>query len=53
MMASVRTLGSRRHILRELTYTLILSAIALGSTGWMAAPDGSGLYPQIAAIFRP
>jgi hypothetical protein len=54
MMASVRTLGSRPYIVRELAYTLILSAIALGSMGWMSAPDRAGAdHPQISSIFRP
>ncbi len=54
MMASVRTLGSRPHILRELAYTLVLSAIALASTGWMAASERSGsVASQVTAVYHP
>jgi hypothetical protein len=53
-MASVRTLGSRPHILRELAYTLVLSAIALASTGWMAAGERAGPTPsQVSAVYHP
>jgi hypothetical protein len=53
-MAPVRTLGSRPHILRELAYTLVLSAIALASTGWMAASERTGPAPsQVSAVYHP
>jgi hypothetical protein len=54
MMASVRTLGSRPYIVRELAYTIILSAIALGSMGWMSTPDRTDVgHPQISSIVSP
>ena len=54
MMVSVRTLGSRPHILRELAYTLVLSAIALASTGWMSASERGGSDPsQVSVAYHP
>jgi len=36
MLASMRTLGTRPYLVRELAYTLLLSSIALFGSLWVA-----------------